>query len=71
MLSQKQKDKINLLKSFKGINIKRRNEKGEFVDYFVKPYTVQRIAWMIKLGYDVVSKYLGIDDGSIYKKVVK
>ena len=35
MLSQKQKDKINLLRNFKGIDIKRRNEKGELVDYFV------------------------------------
>lgn len=68
MLSQKQKDKLNLLKSFKGINVKRRNEKGELIDFFVKPYTVQRIAWMTKLGYDVVSKYLGIDDGSKYIK---
>lgn len=68
MLSQKQKDKINLLKNFKGIEIKRRNEKGELIDYFVKPYSVQMIAWMTKLKYDVVSEHLGIDDGSKYIK---
>lgn len=68
MLSQKQKDKINLLKNFKGIDIKRRNEKGELVDYFVKPYNVQMIAWMTKLKYDVVSEHLGMDDGSKYIK---
>lgn len=68
MLSQKQKDKINLLRNFKGIDIKRRNEKGELVDYFVKPYNVQMIAWMTKLKYDVVSEHLGMDDGSKYIK---
>jgi hypothetical protein len=39
----------------------------EYEDRYIKPYNVQRIAWMVKLPYVVVSDYLGIDDGSKWK----
>jgi hypothetical protein len=67
ILSKKHETKIDLLHSFEGITVQSRNEKGEYEDRYIKPYNVQRIAWMVKLPYVVVSDYLGIDDGSKWK----
>lgn len=71
VLSLKQKVKLDLLKAFKGIKATARNEKGETYTRDIKPYTVQRIAWMTKLSYEVTSKYFNLDDGSKYVKPPK
>lgn len=70
-LSLKQKAKLDFLRAFKGIKTTARNEKGETYTRYIKPYTVQQIAWMSKLPYEVTSKYFNLDDGSKYVKPSK
>lgn len=70
-LSLKQKAKLDFLRAFKGIETIARNEKGETYTRDIKPYTVQQIAWMTKLPYEVTSKYFNLDDGSKYVKPSK
>lgn len=70
-LSLKQKAKLDFLRAFKGIKTTARNEKGETYTRDIRPYTVQQIAWMSKLPYEVTSKYFNLDDGSKYVKPSK